>query len=93
MDIVKQLIGYLTRVTSDVRLGSTHISLYTVLCLAWLVNGSKKTFTISRRQVMRASRIKSKTTYHKVINELKLLGYVDYQPSFDPNGSKVSLLS
>lgn len=76
-----------------IRLGSTLISLYTVLCLAWMVNGNKKTFTISRKQVMRASRIRSKTTYHKVINELKLLGYVNYQPSFDPNGSKVSLLN
>lgn len=93
MGKVNQLIQLLTRATSDGLLSSTHISLYCVLCLAWLINGGKASFNISQSKIMFASKIKSKATYHKIIKDLKHFGYVSYVPSYHPNeGSRVSLL-
>jgi hypothetical protein len=42
---------------------------------------------------MTAARIKSITTYHKVIADLASLNYVKYEPSYHPGkGSQVSIL-
>jgi hypothetical protein len=34
--------------------------------------------------MMKGSKIASKATYHKCIKELQRLGFLDYQPSFNP---------
>lgn len=93
MERVNQLVQLLTRATSDARLTSTHISMYCVLCLAWLINGGRPSFNISRSKIMLASKIKSKSTYHRILADLKQSGYINYNPSYHPeHGSRVSLL-
>lgn len=43
---------------------------------------------------MAAARIKSKATYHKVINDLILMNYFEYKPSYHPGKkSQVRILS
>ncbi|WP_183573104.1 phage integrase SAM-like domain and Arm DNA-binding domain-containing protein [Mucilaginibacter sp. X5P1] len=39
---------------------------------------------IFRKKLMRFSRIKSVSTYHKCLGELVSFGYIGYRPSFDP---------
>jgi hypothetical protein len=85
MDHLNQLKTYLNRVASDARLKPSHISLFTALCRAWLLSDCKNPYTVSRRQLMRASHLNSKTTYHKAISDLQRLGYIQYQPSFHPH--------
>lgn len=93
MERVNQLIQLLTRATSDAQLNSTHISMYCVLCLAWLINGSKPSFNISRSKIMLAAKIKSKSTYHRILADLRRSGYIYYDPSYHPQeGSRISLL-
>ena len=60
----------------DARLKPSHISLFTALCRAWLLSDCKSHYHVSRRQLMRASHLHSKTTYHKTISDLQRLGYI-----------------
>lgn len=50
------------------------------------------TFSVARSEVMKLSKVKSKSTYSKCLNELKDWGYIVYQPSNNPfKGSVFSL--
>lgn len=92
MSNVEQLYNFLQRVTSDLNLTTSHISVCTALCAVWAANGFINPFNISRRQLMNASKIKSKTTYHKIIGDLTALNYISYDPSYHPaRGSEVSI--
>ncbi len=43
---------------------------------------------------MRISKISSKATYHKCLKNLHALGYINYEPSYNPfKGSQVFLLN
>lgn len=43
---------------------------------------------------MMAAKIKSTSTYHKIVNDLAVLKYFDYTPSYHPlKGSQVFILS
>jgi hypothetical protein len=93
MNNVEQLSNFLQRVTSDVNLTTTHIGVCTALAVEWINNGFINPFNISRNRLMTAARIKSKTTYHKVINDLMSLNYLKYTPSYHPiKGSQVNIL-
>ncbi|MDP9955167.1 hypothetical protein J2X97_000804 [Epilithonimonas hungarica] len=71
-------------------LNPTHISLYIALFQFWNFNRFRNPISISRDEVMRISKISSKATYHKCLKELHALGYMDYQPSYNPfRGSHV----
>jgi hypothetical protein len=93
MNSLYQLSSFLQRVTSNVHLRASHISLYAVLCKGWIDNGCKSPFRITRSKVMKLARINSKATYHRVIRELTSHGYILYSPSYHPvKGSEVSLI-
>ena len=93
MNNVEQLGNFLNRVTSDINLTSTHISVCAALCSEWVTNGFNNPFNISRNRLMSAARIKSKTTYHKIIRELARFKYLNYNPSYNPGKcSKVFIL-
>jgi hypothetical protein len=93
MEKLDQLSDFINRVVSDERLKPTHVALYVALCHAWITNRFQQRYNVSRRKMMRLSRIKSKSTYHKAISELVDMGYISYHPSYHPKeGSKVTLL-
>lgn len=93
MNKVNQVGEFLQRITSDVKLSASHISICTALCSAWIENGLTNPFRISRRKIMTAGRIRSTSTYHKILNDLTALNYLDYNPSYHPaNGSRVFIL-
>ncbi len=90
MNYIKHLTGFFNCIGNEEIIYPTHISLYLALFQSWNVNRFKNPITISREEMMKASRIASKATYHKCIKELQLLGFIEYLPSYNPyHGTEV----
>jgi hypothetical protein len=90
MNYIKHLNGFFEKVSNDKTLNPTHVSLYIALFQFWNCNRFKNPISISRNEVMRISKISSKATYHKCLKNLHSLGYLNYEPSFNPfKGSHV----
>lgn len=92
MNYIKHLTGFFEKVALDKTLNPTHVSLYVALFQFWNCNRFKNPISISRNEVMRISKISSKATYHKCLKNLHSLGYIGYEPSYNPfKGSHVVL--
>ena len=90
MNYIKHLTGFFNCIGNEEIIYPTHISLYLALFQSWNINRFKNPITISREEMMKASRIASKATYHKCIKELQLLGFIEYLPSYNPyHGTEV----
>lgn len=90
MSNTEHLNSFLHRVTSDVNLTTTHIGVCAALVVTWASNGFKNPFSISRKKLMNAAKIKSTSTYHRIIADLVTLKYFRYTPSYHPTkGSEV----
>jgi len=90
MNYIKHLTGFFDKVINDDTLNPTHISLYIALFQFWNSNRFRNPISISRDEVMRISKISSKATYHKCLKNLHALGYIKYEPSYNPyKGSMV----
>lgn len=84
MDKLQQLTHYISRMVSDTRLKPVHLSLSLALCHVWITSQFQRPYRISRRLMMKASRIRSKSTYHRALKELQAFGYLKYSPSYHP---------
>lgn len=94
MNYIKHLTGFFEKVAIDKTLNPTHVSLYMSLFQFWNCNRFKNPISISRDEVMRISKISSKATYHKCLRNLHVLGYINYEPSYNPfKGSHVFLFN
>lgn len=94
MNYIKHLTGFFEKVTTDKTLNPTHVSLYMALFQFWNCNRFKNPISINRDEVMRISKISSKATYHKCLKNLHHLGYINYEPSYNPfKGSHVILFN
>ncbi len=92
MERGEQISGFINSLVSDIRLRPIHIALSTALCHAWIASRFQQPYSVSRSQLMQASRIHSKATYHKILRELQSFGYVEYHPSYHPvKASSVTL--
>jgi len=79
-------------ISDDNKLNSTHISVYMALFQLWNINRFNNPFYINRGDVMRLSKIGSKSTYHKCLRDLDKWKYIVYYPSHNPlKGSKIKL--
>ena len=94
MNYIKHLTGFFEKVAVEKTLNPTHVSLYIALFQFWNCNRFKNPISISRDEVMRISKISSKATYHKCLKNLHSLGYINYEPSYNPfKGSHVYLFN
>lgn len=76
----------------DNRLSPWHISLYYALFHLWNHAKFPEYVSISRYEMMKASKIGSVNTYLKCLKELEAFGYLKYNPSRNPQkGSLVCL--
>lgn len=90
MNYIKHLSAFYNRIAEDTTLNPTHISLYMALFQFWNSNRFKNPVSITRSEVMHLSRIGSVATYHRCITYLHDMGFINYQPSYNPlAGSKV----
>jgi hypothetical protein len=94
MNYIKHLTGFFEKVAKDKTLNPTHVSLYIALFQFWNCNRFRNPISISRDEIMRISKISSKATYHKCLKNLHALGYIKYEPSYNPfKGSHVYLFN
>jgi hypothetical protein len=92
MNYIKHLTGFFNRIALENTLNPTHISLYITIFQCWNVNRFKNPITITRDEMMKGSKIASNATYHKCIKDLERLGYLDYNPSFNPySGTSITV--
>jgi len=92
MNYIKHLNGVFLQFSKDNRLNPTHISLYVGLFQIWNYNRFPEEFYVNREQVMKFSKIGSKSTYHRCIRELNHWKYLIYYPSHNPyKGSRIKL--
>lgn len=89
---IKHLKGVFLLFSKDGRLNPTHISLYIALFQLWNKYHFPEEFYINREEVMRFSKIGSKSTYHRCIKELCHWKYIVYMPSHNPfRGSQIKM--
>ena len=94
MNYIKHLTGFFEKVAIDKTLNPTHVSLYIALFQFWNCNRFKNPISITRDEMMRISKICSKATYHKCLKNLHSLGYINYEPSYNPfKGSHVYMFN
>jgi hypothetical protein len=92
MNYIVHLNTFFQRIRTDDRITPAHISMYLSLFQAWNINRFQNPVLISRNAMMKASKIRAKATYHKVIKELHDFEYIVYKPSYNPfTGSTVYL--
>ena len=85
MNYIKHLTGFFNKISNENAINPTHISLYLALFQCWNVNRFKNPTGISREEIMKASKINSKATYHKCMKELQALGFMEYMPTYNPH--------
>ena len=85
MNYIKHLTGFFNKISNENAINPTHISLYLALFQCWNVNRFKNPTGISREEIMKASKINSKATYHKCMKELQALGFMEYIPTYNPH--------
>uniref|UniRef100_UPI004049CC80 transcriptional regulator n=1 Tax=Flavobacterium sp. TaxID=239 RepID=UPI004049CC80 len=94
MNYIKHLSGFFNKIVNDNDLNPTHISLYLALFQSWNLNRFQNPISITRNEMMRISKIFSKATYHKCVNDLHGKGYINYEPSHNPfKGSLVWVIN
>jgi hypothetical protein len=92
MEIFQPLADFYDTISDDVRIRTTHISLYLALLYEWNVKGCKNPLAIAREHLMKVAKISARQTYNKTMKELHLFGYITYVPSSNPlYGSHVYL--
>ncbi|MDX1470738.1 MAG: hypothetical protein R3213_04525 [Flavobacteriaceae bacterium] len=93
MNYIKLLNGVYGKFFEDDRLNATHISLYMALFQEWNCSRFASDFFINRYETMRASKIASKTSYHRCLKDLHSWGYIKYFPTRNPyKSSKVKMI-
>ena len=60
------------------------LSIYMAIFHCWGLNNFKNPISISKREIMKTSKISSTATYHKAIKKLNLFGFITYKPTFHP---------
>ena len=94
INYIKHLNAVFVHVSKDSRLNPTHISLYFALFYLWNTNFFRDEFYINRDDVMKLSKIGSRTTYHRCIKELNHWSYFEYMPSHNSfHGSKIRMFN
>jgi hypothetical protein len=92
MNYIKLLNAAFSTFYFDDRLNPTHISLYMALFQEWNSSRFAIEFYVNRRDLMLASKIGSKSTYHRCVTDLDSWKYLSYFPSNNPyKGSKIKM--
>jgi hypothetical protein len=84
MNYIKQLSNVIEKFSEDDRLNTAHVSLYLALFQLWNLNRFKNPISINRAEVMKISKIGSKGTYHRCLNDLNNWSYLKYEPLHNP---------
>lgn len=84
---------FLVKACSDSKLLPSHLALFMAIFYYSPPENPRQEFRVTREKLMAFSKIKSKSTYHKCLQDLVNLGYVFYQPSYDTyKGSQITIV-
>jgi hypothetical protein len=75
MELFPPLTTFYQAIEDDVRINTTHISLYMALLQQWNTIGGINPFQIERDAIMKTAKINARYTYNKCINDLQDFGY------------------
>lgn len=90
MNYIKHLNNAFEKFYDDQRLSPFHVSLYFALFQHWNIARFRNPISVSRNEIMMASKIGSVNTYIRCMKELDTWSYIKYHPSFNPQkGSQV----
>ncbi|NRR92795.1 hypothetical protein HSX10_14570 [Winogradskyella undariae] len=93
VNYIKHLNAVFSQFSKDTRLNPTHISLYLAFFQVWNYNRFRNSFHVNRDDIMKLSKIGSKSTYHRCTKELHHYKYLVYEPSHNPfKGSVIKML-
>jgi hypothetical protein len=92
MELFPPLTSFYEAIEDDVRISTTHISLYIALLQQWNLTGGKNPLSIERNIIMKASKINARCTYNKCINNLQEFGYITYKPSTNAASASIVFL-
>lgn len=84
MNYIKHLNAAFHEFYSDTRLHGGHISLYMALFFYWNLHHFPDTFYANRIEIMKMAKIGSRSTYHRLINDLSEWEYIHYLPTQNP---------
>ncbi|MDN3594379.1 hypothetical protein [Zunongwangia endophytica] len=94
MNYIRHLQLVYQQFLEDERLNPSHISLYMALFQEWNAARFPGELYINRQQLMRSSKVRSRSGYHRCIRELDCFGYLEYMPSHNPyQGSRVKMFT
>ena len=94
MNYIRHLNAVMEKFAEDDCLNPTHVSMYLALFQMWNLNRFNNPISIARTEMMRISKIGSRTTYLKCLKDLSTYGYIEYHPSRNPlKGSKVRMFN
>lgn len=92
MELFEPLTEFYEAIEDDVRISTTHISIYMALLQQWNLSGGINPVTIVRSNIMKAAKISARYTYNKCMNNLQEFGYITYLPSSNPFSSSTVYL-
>jgi len=92
VNYIVHLNGVLRKFSEDQNISSSHRSLYLAFFELWNQKHFPQTIMVNSKQVMALAKIRSRTTYYKLLQELKMWGYLKHRPSSNPQiGTLVEL--
>jgi len=83
LNYIQLLASFFDKAAVDNRLNPTHVSMFVSIFQFWNINHYVNPISITRRELMKVSKINSIATYHKCMRELNEYGYLKYLPSYD----------
>jgi len=84
MNYIKHLTHFFNKIQTDTEIAPSQIALYIALFQCWNKQRFSNPIYIIRDEVMRLSKITSKSTYHRSMHILHQNGYITYMPSYNP---------
>lgn len=84
------LTRFLMSVAGNPKILASHVSLFSAILSC--KNTEREVFNVSRSRLMRLSKLASTATYHKCLRDLIELGFLEYEPSYNPQtGSQLKI--
>lgn len=95
VNYIRHLNTFFRLVKNDDRLRATDVSIYVALFQIWNMHNFRHSFPAARKEVIRFSRVGSRSTYVECIKRLHACGYIVYQKPTQkgfPGTIRISLL-
>lgn len=92
-NVASNLAIFIKNAISDDRISRTQLSLFIALLICWQEQNGLDQFRITRKSLMKQSKIPAISTYHRCLKKLISLGYIEYEPTFNHyKGSRVKII-